>query len=71
MSPKMAAYKGVTGGKGDWSIVYLEAFNQKILAMNREREIKSCKNRKVIEGLVSTLPSMNLNHLMSEEFSTC
>jgi putative endonuclease len=45
-------HKGFTGGKGDWVIVYFEKYSSKILAMQREKEVKNWKSRKLIENLI-------------------
>ena len=45
-------HKGFTGGKGDWKIVYQEAFNIKTEALKREQQIKNWKSRKRIEQLI-------------------
>ncbi len=45
-------HKGFTGKYADWDIVYFEIFEEKLLAMNREKEIKGWKSRKMIEKLI-------------------
>ena len=50
-------HKGFTGGVGDWTVVFGELFDDKTKAMNREREIKSWKSRKLIERLVQSIPT--------------
>ena len=45
-------HKGFTGGMGDWALVYSESFTDKIHAMNREKQIKKWKSRKMIEELI-------------------
>jgi putative endonuclease len=45
-------YKGFTGKFNDWVVVHKEIFLEKELAMNREKEIKKWKSRKMIEKLV-------------------
>jgi putative endonuclease len=47
-----ANHKGFTGSKPDWKIVYSESFETKALALNREKQIKSWKSRKMIEQLI-------------------
>ena len=42
-------HKGLPGGIGDWALVYSQQFNDKIQAMQRERQIKNGKSRKMIE----------------------
>lgn len=49
-------HKGFTGGIGDWTIVYTEAYDTKIEAYSREREIKRWKSRKRIVQLVQRIP---------------
>ncbi len=44
--------KGFTGGLGDWILKYIEEFETKKEAMNREQEIKKKKSRKYIEFLI-------------------
>jgi putative endonuclease len=46
-------HKGFTGKANDWTLVYSETFNQKQEAMNREKEIKCWKSRKMIEKLIA------------------
>ena len=41
-----------TRGAKDWIIVYREEFESRSEAMRREKEIKSKKSRKYIEGLI-------------------
>jgi putative endonuclease len=45
-------HKGFTGKFDDWVVVYSEIFLEKGLAMNREKEIKNWKSRKMIEKLI-------------------
>ena len=45
-------HRGFTGGIGDWIIVYKEQFSTKQEAMQREKQIKSWKSRKLIEKLI-------------------
>jgi putative endonuclease len=45
-------HKGFTGKTGDWKLVYQEGFILKVEAMNREKQIKSWKSRKLIEKLI-------------------
>ena len=52
-----------TKTKKPWKIVYYELYNNYVQAFRREKEIKSCKKRKVIENLIKakakigTIPS--------------
>ncbi len=46
-------HKGFTGGVGDWELKYQEVFETKVLALNREKEIKNWKSRKMIEKLTT------------------
>jgi len=45
-------HKGFTGGALDWKIGYHEKFDDKKAAMNREKQIKSWKSKKLIEKLI-------------------
>ncbi|HMK04247.1 MAG TPA: GIY-YIG nuclease family protein [Ferruginibacter sp.] len=45
-------HKGFTGHVGDWTLMYFEVFNTKAEAMNREKQIKKWKSRKLIEKLI-------------------
>ena len=45
-------HKGFTHGVKDWEIVYTEQFQTKQEAMKREKQIKSWKNRQLIEALI-------------------
>ena len=49
--------KGYTNQTNDWSIVYFESFDSKVLAMNREKKIKSWKSRVAIEKLINAAVS--------------
>lgn len=49
-------HKGFTGNVNDWKIVYFEEFKSKNEAYLRERNVKSWKNRKKIEDLISKNP---------------
>jgi putative endonuclease len=46
-------HKGFTGGIGDWTLMYKEAFSTKNEALARERQIKAWKSRKEIEKLIN------------------
>jgi putative endonuclease len=50
-------HKGFTGGKGDWIIKYSEKFEEKTMALKREKEIKNWKSRKMIEKLIRAVDS--------------
>ncbi len=45
-------HKGFTGKAGDWSIVYSEKFNEKKVAMRKEKEVKGWKSKILIEKLI-------------------
>ena len=45
-------HKGFTGKFNDWVVVYTKIFQEKELALNREKEIKNWKSRKMIEKLI-------------------
>jgi putative endonuclease len=45
-------HKGFTGGVGDWVCVYQECFNNKSLALKREKEIKTWKSKIRIQKLI-------------------
>ena len=45
-------HKGFTGGIGDWELKHSEMFLVKQDAMQREKQIKSWKSRKMIEKLI-------------------
>ena len=47
-------HKGFTGRTKDWTCVYYEEFKTKAEAYARERDIKSKKSRRYIEGLVNS-----------------
>jgi putative endonuclease len=47
-------HKGFTGGISDWRIVYKEIYSSKVLAYNRERQVKNWKSRKLIQELIAT-----------------
>ncbi|WP_026776843.1 GIY-YIG nuclease family protein [Polaribacter sp. Hel_I_88] len=42
-----------TGKTNDWKIVYTEEFEEKTEAINREKQIKGWKSRKMVEKLIS------------------
>ena len=48
----LANHKGFTGKQADWTVVYTEDYLNKKEAMQRERQIKSWKNRAAIEKLI-------------------
>jgi putative endonuclease len=47
-------HEGFTGKTGDWELVYSEKYELKEEAMNREKQIKMWKSRKMIEKLISS-----------------
>jgi putative endonuclease len=44
--------KGFTGSVNDWEVIYTETFNNKELAIQRERVIKSWKSSVKIKELI-------------------
>jgi putative endonuclease len=46
-------HSGFTGKTGDWELKYTEKYPDKIIALKREKEIKTWKSRKMIEKLIS------------------
>ena len=46
-------HKGFTSKAKDWQIVYIEKFDTKAAAMQREKEIKSWKSKTKIQQLIS------------------
>ncbi|MBS1512619.1 MAG: GIY-YIG nuclease family protein [Bacteroidetes bacterium] len=48
----LANHTGFTSKANDWKIVYTEIFNDKLQAMQRERQLKAWKNRVKIEELI-------------------
>jgi putative endonuclease len=49
-----SAHKGFTGSGKPWKLVYSESFSEKSLALKREMELKSWKNRKKLEELIES-----------------
>ena len=49
-------HKGFTGKANDWEIVYVETFESKNEAYNRERQVKAWKNRERIKSLIDKNP---------------
>ena len=47
-------HKGFTARSKDWQLVYSEIFNDRTLAMKREKEIKAWKSRTRIIELINT-----------------
>ncbi|MFN4812233.1 MAG: GIY-YIG nuclease family protein [Bacteroidota bacterium] len=47
-----ANHDGFTGKADDWELKYLESFNEKSTAAQREKQIKGWKSRKLIEKLI-------------------
>jgi len=45
-------HRGFTGGIGDWILAYKENFDSKKDAMQREKQIKNWRSRKMIEQLI-------------------
>jgi len=50
----LAKHNGFTSKATDWKIVYTEFFLDKLSAMNREKQIKNWKSRKMIEKLIGS-----------------
>ncbi len=48
-------HKGLTGGTGDWVIVYTETFQTREEALKKEKEVKTWKSRKMIEALIKKI----------------
>jgi putative endonuclease len=46
-------HKGFTGKFNDWKICFTEEFDNKSIAIKREKEIKNMKSRIYIENLIS------------------
>ena len=46
--------KGFTGSTNDWELKYHETFENKIDALNREKQIKSWKSKIKIKELITT-----------------
>lgn len=46
--------KGYTGSTNDWELKYHETFENKIDALNREKQIKSWKSKIKIKELIKT-----------------
>ncbi len=46
-------HKGFTGGIGDWEMKYSEIFETNKEAINREKQIKGWKSKKLIEKLIA------------------
>jgi putative endonuclease len=47
-------HKGFTGKVNDWKIILLEKFQSKSEAIEREKQIKSWKNRNRIDQLIKS-----------------
>jgi putative endonuclease len=50
-------HRGFTGRAGDWKVMFFETFNEKKLAMKREKELKAWKSRIRMEKLIQGIPS--------------
>ena len=46
-------HKGFTGETGDWEMKYSEIFETNKEAINREKQIKGWKSKKLIEKLIA------------------
>lgn len=51
-------HKGFTGRSQDWQLKYSEPFSDKILAYNRELEVKKWKSRARLIKLVQSIPQL-------------
>ena len=49
-----SSHKGFTGKASDWKVVYKEQFASKEEAYQRERQVKTWKNRARIENLIKS-----------------
>lgn len=47
-------HAGFTGRANDWRLAYKEEFDDKSMALKREKEIKNWKSRRRIEILISS-----------------
>ena len=47
-------HNGVTGHIGEWMLMHYETFYSKADAVNREKQIKNWKSRKLIEKLINS-----------------
>ena len=50
-------HKGFTGKTGDWKLMYMEKYQSKADAQNREKEVKKWKSRKMIVKLIGNAGS--------------
>ncbi|MHB0756871.1 GIY-YIG nuclease family protein [Polaribacter sp. M15] len=48
----LSNHKGFTSRAKDWQIVYFEKYENRLLALKREKRIKNWKSRKMIEKLI-------------------
>ena len=48
----LSNHKGFTGKTSDWKVVFSEVFENKLLALKREKEIKSWKSKTRINELI-------------------
>ncbi|MEO1257666.1 MAG: GIY-YIG nuclease family protein [Bacteroidota bacterium] len=49
----LSNHKGFTAKAKDWKVAHVETFTSKKEAMDRERQIKKWKSRKMVEALIS------------------
>ena len=47
-------HKGFTGGYGDWKLCFMELYDSKEAAYKRERQVKSWKNKTLIQRLIGS-----------------
>ena len=47
-------HKGFTGKTGDWELKYSQEFSLQSEAMNREKQIKRWKSKKMIDALIQS-----------------
>ncbi|WP_397445403.1 GIY-YIG nuclease family protein [Polaribacter sp. R77954] len=48
----LSNHKGFTSRAKDWQIVYFEKYENRLLALKREKRIKNWKSRTMIEKLI-------------------
>ncbi len=49
-------HKGFTGLTGDWKLMHFESYDEKYMAIKREKELKSWKSRMRIKKLIQSIP---------------
>ncbi|PLX07813.1 MAG: excinuclease ABC subunit C [Marinilabiliales bacterium] len=53
-------HTGYTGKVSDWRLVYTEEFDDKISALQMEKQIKKWKSRKIITNFLFAKPPKNI-----------